>query len=132
MYSAVRAYLLKKLYKCLIFKTIVVDKTDLRHYSSMKEFCSIDVHATKGVFTFIFKEDRRKKPSPTAGFPYINNYIIELTVPEGLAEVNNTLREKIVIVVKVMLYKVDYEILTQVLADVYLDVILNYSDHSRR
>ena len=108
----------------------MIDKTNVRRYDELKEFCRVDMNTDKGTFTFIFKEDRRVN-SRVAKFPHITNYIIELTVPEGLSEVTSTLRKKIVIVVKVMLHNVNYTLLTEVLADMYLDVILNYRSESQ-
>lgn len=130
MLTTIKNYFLKKIYKCLIFRTIVIDKANVRHYEALKEFCRVDMNTDKGTFTFIFKEDRRVNSRITM-FPHITNYIIELTVPEGLSEVTSTLRKKIVIVVKVMLHNVNYTLLTEVLADMYLDVILNYRSESQ-
>lgn len=109
----------------MIFKTIVIDKANVHHYEKLKEFCKVDMKTDKGTFTFIFKEDRRVN-SRILKFPHITNYIIELTVPDGLNEVTTTLRKKIVIVVSVMFHHVNYTLLTEVLADMYLDVILDY------
>ena len=125
MFTRVKNYFLKKIYKRLIFKTIVIDKVNVRHYEKLKEFCKVDMKTDKGTFTFIFKEYRRVN-SRIVKFPHITNYIIELTVPDGLNEVTTTLRKKIVIVVSVMLHHVNYTLLTEVLADMYLDVILDY------
>lgn len=125
MFNSIKNYFLKKIYKCLILKTIVIDKANVRHYEELKEFCKVDMNTDKGTFTFIFKEDRRVN-SRNLKFPNIANYIIELTVPEGLDEATATLRKKIVIVVKVMIHHVNYTLLTEVLTDTYLDVILNY------
>lgn len=130
MFTRIKNYFLKKIYKRLIFKTIVIDKVNVRHYEELKEFCKVDMNTDKGIFTFIFKEDRRVN-SRVMRFPHITNYIIELTVPEGLSEVTSTLRQKIVIVVKVMLLNVNYTLLTEVLADMYLDVILNYQSETQ-
>lgn len=130
MLTTIKNYFLKKIYKCLIFRTIVIDKANVRHYEALKEFCRVDMNTDKGTFTFIFKEDRRVN-SRIVKFPHITNYIIELTVPEGLSEVTSTLRKKIVIVVKVMLHHVNYTLLTEVLADMYLDVILNYRSETQ-
>ena len=130
MLTTIKNYFLKKIYKCLIFRTIVIDKANVRHYEALKEFCRVDMNTDKGTFTFIFKEDRRVN-SRIVTFPRITNYIIELTVPEGLSEVTNTIQKKIVIVVKVMIHSVDYTLLTEVLTDMYLDVILNYRSESQ-
>ena len=58
MLTTIKNYFLKKIYKCLIFRTIVIDKANVRHYEALKEFCRVDMNTDKGTFTFIFKEDR--------------------------------------------------------------------------
>lgn len=119
-------YLLKKLYKFLIFKTIVLNKTSACAYRKMIPFCEVTIDTDKGSFTFVFKEDRRKKNRAKFGFLYLNNYVVELTVPEGIMSLNHVIENKVVIVVKVMLFKVDYKLFTEVLTDIYLDTILKY------
>lgn len=126
MYQAIRAYLLKRLYKFLIFKTVVLNKDNACAYRKTIPFCEVSIDTDKGPFTFVFKEDRRKKARAKFGIFYINNFVVELTVPDGLISINHIIENKVVIIVKIMLFKVDYTLLTEVLTDAYLDVILNY------
>ena len=126
MFKNLLIYLLKKIYRFLIWRTVILDKNTVRVYDKMVTFCSVTIPTDKGPFTFIFKEDRRKRKRAKLGIFYINNYVIELCVPEGLASIDKIIENKVVIVVKIMLFKVNYNILTEVLTDLYLDNILQY------
>lgn len=119
-------YLLKKLYKFLIFKTIVLDKENVTAYKRMEAFCSVSIDTDKGPFTFLFREDRRKRRRAGMGLIALNNFVVELTVPDGIKSLNHIIENKLVMIVKVMLFKVDYKLLTEVLTDIYLDAILTY------
>ena len=125
-FKAVGDYLLKKLYKFLIFRTIVLSRENACAYRKMIPFCEVSIDTDNGPFTFIFKEDRRKKHRAKFGVLYLNNYVVELTVPEGLVSLDHIIENKVVIVVKIMLFKVDYQLFTEVLTDIYLDTILKY------
>ena len=126
MFKSIKGYLLKKLYKFLIFKTIVLDKDNACSYKRMEPFCEISIDTDKGPFKFIFKEDRRKHKRRRFGIIHINNFIIELLVPEGIVSSNSVIENKVVIVIKIMLFKINYTMLTEVLTDIYLDNILEY------
>lgn len=126
MFSRLRSFFLRLLYKALIYKTIVLDKTSLYNYDKLITFCALDIETDKGKFTFLFKQDRRKNSRNRYNFLSVANFIIELVIPENLLPVEDTVKEKIVIVVKIMLFKVDYEIFTRVLTDTYLDSIINH------
>lgn len=126
MYQAIREYLLKRLYKFMIFKTVVLNKDSACAYRKSIPFCEVSIDTDKGPFTFVFKEDRRKRTRRQFGIFYINNFVVELTVPDGLMSFNHIIENKVVIIVKIMLFKVDYTLLTQVLTDAYLDAILSY------
>lgn len=125
MFNAFKVFILKKFYRLLIFKTIVLDKKGASRYTKIDPFCSVEVNTDKGPFTFVFKEDKRKRRRDNYFFN-INNFIIELNVPNGIVSFNKVIENKIVIVIKVMLFKPDYNVLTQVLTDLYLDNILEY------
>jgi hypothetical protein len=126
MFKKIGEFFLKKLYKFLIYKTIVLSKESVIHYKKMDAFCTVSIDTDKGPFIFVFREDRRKQKRSNLGLVYINNFVVELTVPDGIISVNHVIENKLVMVVKVMLFKVNYKLLTEVLTDIYLDVILNY------
>lgn len=131
MFKTLRKWLYKKLYKALVYKAIVLDKSSIHHYDKLETFCALDVNTDKGIFKFLFKKDRRKNKRDEKVIPSVTNYIIELLIPEELATDDNIIKNKIVIVVKVMMFKPDYDILTEVLTDMYLDAIL-YHVKSRK
>lgn len=126
MFANFRKWLHKKIYKSLIYKTIVLDKNSIPYYEKLETFCALEVNTDKGIFKFLFKKDRRKNKRKENEIPAITNYIIELIVPDELLTQQTPIKDKIVIVVKVMLFKPDYEILTELLTDTYLDTILGH------
>lgn len=126
MFKAIGDYLLKKAYKFLIFKTVVLDKENACAYKRTIPFCEVSIDTDKGPFTFVFKEDRRKRARAKLGVFYLNNFVVELIVPDGIISLNHIIENKVVIIVKIMLFKVDYKLLTEVLTDIYLDAILGY------
>ena len=126
MLKAFCEYFLKRLYKFLIFKTIVLNKDSVVAYKRMEAFCSVSIDTDRGPFTFVFREDRRRSRRARLGFLYINNFVVELSVPDGIISINHIIENKLVMIVKIMLFKVDYKLLTEVLTDIYLDVILTY------
>lgn len=125
-YGKLRKWLHRSIYSFLIYKTIVLDKQSVRSYAKSSVFCTIDVNTDKGVFKFIFKRDRRIKRRNENMFPNITNYIVELEIPENLIPYDETIKNKIVVVVKIALFKPDYNVLTELLVDIYLDRILKY------
>ncbi len=126
MLARLRKFCLKWIYRTLIYKSIVVDKEEMPAYLELENICAMNVDTEKGPFVFLFKRDRRT--SPVEKIPYISNYIIELDLPEGLMPKNTAIRDKLVIVVKMVLFKPDYRILIEILTEIYLDRILNFID----
>lgn len=126
MFKKLCDFLEKRLYKFLIFKTIVLNKDSVIAYKRMEAFCSVSIDTDRGSFTFVFREDRRRAKRAKLGFLYINNFVVELTVPDGIISINHIIENKLVMIVKIMLFKVDYKLLTEVLTDIYLDAILTY------
>lgn len=126
MFRRIRKWIHKRIYSFLIYRTIVLDKASVLHYDKLATFCEIEIQSDKGPFKFLFKKDRRSRIRPNKQTPGVTNYIIELQPPESLQEINNTVNTKLVIVVKIMLFKPDYTILTELLMDSYLDKILGH------
>lgn len=126
MYRRIRKWIHKRIYNLLIYRTIVLDKTSLIYYDKLDTFCVIEIQSSKGPFKFLFKKDRRSRRRLNKEAPGVTNYIIELEPPPELNAVNNAVNSKLVIVVKIVLFKPDYAILTELLMDNYLDKILNH------
>jgi len=124
MFKKIKYYILKRIYKLLIFRIVLLDKTSVKHYDVLETFCEIDLKTDKGIFKFQFKKDRRKRRNSREKIPSINTYLIELIVPETIVPKTDLLKNKIVVVVKVALFNVDYKILTELLMDLYLNEIL--------
>ena len=126
MLTKIKNYFLTLLYRALIQRTIVLDKSNVSKYEKLNTFCTMGVQTDRGEFTFYFKEDRRKSRRASDRPPYITNYVIELGIPDGLVGTDKTIDNKVVIVVKVILFKINYEVLTKLLTDIYLDNILSH------
>lgn len=126
MFRRVIDYLLKKLYRRTMLDTVVLDKENYRHYDRLETFCELRVMSSTGVFLFLFKEDRRKRVSRKWSILSINGYVIELIPPNGLTPVNIDLNKKILLVIRFIVLKPNYRILTEVLVDMYLDSMLSY------
>lgn len=106
----------------MIVKITFVDKTQLAHYDKFKTFCTLSLQSNKGDFTFIFKEDRRSKVRENAipqAMPC--SYFVELVSPDELDNSYNIFKDKIAVVIKIKLTKVNYEALASVLLDLYID-----------
>lgn len=129
MWRRIKQWLLKKLYRLLIVKVSFVQKTDLRYYEKFKVFCELPLHTNKGVFTFVFKEDRRKRPRVKVVPPsLLSSYFVELICPYGVDQ-DNVFTDKVIVVVKIRgVGELNYEALASVLLDLYID---NFSTDTR-
>lgn len=116
--------ILKFFYRCLIFKVIVVDRLNFSSYNKLKTFCEYELMSNMGPIQFIFKKDRRNKRRKFDNFLFINTYLIELKVQDNVIVKREEINNKIVIVTKVIIFKVNYEILIEVLLDLYIDNII--------
>lgn len=126
MFTIIKNYFLKKIYKALILKAALLDKGTSDRYVRSKIIYALDINTSKGVFTFLFKEDRRKKNRSKFCLIGTRVFLVELTMPEGLDSIDACIEDKVVIVVKIMLLKIDYELFANILADIYLDEMLEY------
>lgn len=124
MFKRIWDFLLRVFYRLLIRKTIVLNRSSVVAYERLHTFCTVNVNTDRGVFTFYFKEDRRKSRRNSDRDSSIINYIIELGIPQGLIPEDKTINNKVVVVVKVNLFKINYDVLTKLLTDIYLDNIL--------
>lgn len=124
MFKYLKNVFLKRLYKLLIFRTIVLDKSSMSRYNNLRTFSELEVKTNKGTFTFIFKEDRRKTRLKKFNLLDIHSFLIELIVPTQIVSINKIIENHILVVVKVMIFKIDYKVLSEVLIDIYLDKII--------
>jgi len=125
MYKRLVVWLLKKAYRKTMLRIVVLDKGNCDFYEKLKPFCTLEINTDHGPFVFEFKEDRRKKGNKRhRERMVIRTYIVCLIPPQGLVPVTFDLNSKIVLAVKLLFFKPNYDILTQVLMDVYLDTML--------
>ncbi|MDD2819176.1 MAG: hypothetical protein PHN51_10355 [Candidatus Nanopelagicales bacterium] len=113
---------LKRLHKFLVAKVDILDKLQLHHYKNYPTFAVTDIGTNKGVFTFVFKEDRRKRvrEKDLSNFG-VTSYFVELIAPPELANPTNPLHDKVIVVIKVSVGATNYEVLAELLLDLYLD-----------
>lgn len=116
---------IKYIYKLLIFKVILIDRTNFISYDKLNTFCEYELISNMGPVKFIFKEDRRKKRRRFDNIFFITSFLIELKVPEELVIKRQEINDKVIIVIKLIIFKINYEILAEVLLDLYVDSILN-------
>lgn len=125
MYKRLMVWLLKKAYRKTMLRIVVLDKDNCSFYARLEPFCTLEVKTDHGPFLFQFKEDRRKRHRKhKRERMIIRTYIVELIPPKDLVPVTFDLSSKIVLAVKLLFLKPNYEILTQVLMDIYLDTML--------
>ena len=117
---------LKYFYRLFIFKVIVIDKQNFMTYDKLKTFCEYELISNMGPIKFVFKEDRRKKKRKLDNILLLNSFLIELKVPEDIKLNREDLNDKVIIVIKLVLFKINYEILSEVLLDLYVDTIFTF------
>lgn len=118
--------ILKFLYKLFIFKVIVINRSNLSSYDKLKTFCEYELMSNMGPIKFIFKEDRRKKRRKFDNLLFLNSFFIELKVPDEIIIKRQEINDKAVIVIKLIFFKINYEILAEVLLDIYIDTIFKF------
>lgn len=122
MLEQLKLYLLKKFYRLLIVKIDLVDKTKIARYDHYKTFSTLNIGSNKGLFTFVFKEDRRHTHDAIgADFIGLSSYFVELIPPEGVIDENDTFKDKIAVVVKLRISQINYKALASLLLDLYID-----------
>lgn len=111
-----------------MYKTIVEDRDICDLYTRLVTFCEVNINTDKGVFVFRFKEDRRKYNVFDPNSNMTKQYIVELVPPTNvnLVYLDNSLKDKIVIIVKIMLPKTNITILTEALYEKYVATMVKY------
>lgn len=104
-----------------MIKVIVLNKSAYSFYERLVSFCTLQVNTDHGPFIFQFKEDRRKGRRE---WLITRTYIVELVPPADLLGANNNIKENIVLAIKIFLFKPNYRVLTEVLADIYIETML--------
>lgn len=121
-------YFLKKLYSFLIHSVIIIDKPrseEVIYNENIKEFSRLNIHTTSGTFVFKFKKDQRVPRLPKERF-YITTFLIEVEIPPNANDIIKELEHKLLLVVKLIVLKPNYQILSEVLMSVYLDKFIHH------
>lgn len=122
MWRKLWLFILKKFYRLLIVKISFVEKLKLAKYEYFKTFCTLTVSSDKGDFTFVFKEDRRRKVrNRLMPKSIMSSYFVELVPPAQLVNPSNAFKDKIAVVIKIRINAINYEALAGLLLDLYID-----------
>ena len=132
MFASLIKNILKYLYRLFIFKVIVIDRNNFVTYDKLKTFCEYELISNLGPIRFIFKEDRRKRKRKLDNIFLLNSFLIELKVPDDIKLNREDLNDKVIIVIKLVLFKINYEILSEVLLDLYVDTIFTFMKNNPR
>lgn len=124
----IKNLLLKLFYRLLIFKVIIIDKISLTYHAKLTTFCELELTSNMGPIRILFKEDRRKRKRKFDQIFMIKNYLIELKVPDTVTLKRHEINDKVIIVIKFMIFEVNYNILAEVLLDIYLNSIMKYME----
>jgi len=122
--------ILKLIYRQGIYKTLIVNKDSREHYKRVEPYCVIKINTTEGEFCFSFKKDRRL--SHQKQIPGIHTYIVELLTPPELVPVDSSIIDKIVIVIRLTFFKIDEELLAEILTEIYIDKMLTHIKENRK
>jgi hypothetical protein len=115
MFGYLRKKMYRGLYSLLVYEILFANKSRLGFLSKLKKFAELKVVTNKGDFLFTFKEDRRHR------LEHIHSYIIEVSTPTTVNSAILVLDEKVAVMVTIMIGKIDYELLAEVLYEKYLD-----------
>ena len=132
MFATLIKKFLKYFYRLFIFKVIVIDRNNFVTYDKLKTFCEYELVSNMGPIKFIFKEDRRKRKRKLDNVLLLNSFLIELKVPDDIKLNREDLNDKVIIVIKLVLFKINYEILSEVLLDLYVDTIFTFMKNNPR
>ena len=126
MFAYLRKKIIKFIYRFLIFRVIIIDKNVLPSYDHLKVFCEYTINSNVGPISFVFKEDRRKKRRLADNIFMLNNFLAELKLPENIIPVRKEISDNVLIVIKIIIFKLDYQILSEVLLDLYVENVYKY------
>ena len=132
MFASLIKKILKYFYRLFIFKVIVIDRNNFISYDKLKTFCEYELISNMGPIRFIFKEDRRKRKRKIDNMLLLNSFLIELKVPDDIKLNREDLNNKVIIVIKLIVFKINYEILSEVLLDLYVDTIFTFIHNNPR
>lgn len=132
MFATLIKNILKYFYRLFIFKVIVIDRNNFVTYDKLKTFCEYELISNLGPIKFIFKEDRRKRKRKLDNVLLLNSFLIELKVPDDIKLNREDINDKVIIVIKLVVFKINYEILSEVLLDLYVDTIFTFIKNNPR
>lgn len=122
MLYAIKSFFLKKLYRLLIYDVIILPKKDIPIYNKLHTYLQLKIDSNKGFFIFNFKEDRRRSQRKIDLL--IKHFIVELEIPNNLTVKNNDIVDKVLVAIKIVIFPINYTILSELLIELYLDSFL--------
>lgn len=108
------------MYRFLVVDVVVLTSERCAAYDEVEPFCFLEVESNQGTFVFNLKEDVRSRERREEHSVKVTSYIIEMIPPEHLEPDDEELGRKSVLVIKAMLFKLNRQVLVDVLVDIYL------------
>ena len=121
----------KWFYKKLIIKSIIIDRNHIRDKDRLKKFLELELNTNFGKLAVVFTEDRRTSEF-NGTFLNIMNFFVFIENIDNIDIKKKELIEKGVLIVKLYVFKINYEWLAEVLLEYYLDNMINYIEYNSK
>jgi hypothetical protein len=123
--------IVKWFYKKLIIKSIIIDRNHIRDKDRLKKFLELELNTNFGKLAVVFTEDRHTSEF-NGTFLNIMNFFVFIENIDNIDIKKKELIEKGVLIVKLYIFKINYEWLAEVLLEYYLDNMINYIEYNSK
>ena len=123
MFKKIKNYILGFIYKKSIVSVQVIDKDTQLNSSKFKTIRTLNVATQVGYVRFVFKEDTFVDKDL-----YYKVFFVCTELDESIKAIRQDIVNKGIVVIKLAMIKPNYEVLTNVLLDVYLKTMDGYKD----
>ena len=123
MFKKIKNYILGFIYKKSIVSVQVIDKDAQLNSSKFKTIRTLNVATQVGYVRFVFKEDTFVDKDL-----YYKVFFVCTELDESIKAIRQDIVNKGIVVIKLAMIKPNYEVLTNVLLDVYLKTMDGYKD----
>lgn len=124
MLEKVKLYLLKRLYWYLIVNISTTNKAKIRRYDKLRVFGRFAMSTNRGEVSFVFKEEPKAHSRNTMPIISLTNYYVEFLLPSSAETKDTIFEDRVTVVVKIKLSRVNYKALGMLMRDIYLDEAL--------
>lgn len=120
MYSTLFRKIARFIYKRSIYKTTIMERADVSQLET-SHLSSLTIVTSHGAFTFDIYEHINNNSSR-----FVKSFYIEVDVPHNANDLLKNLNNKTVFALKLVVLKLDKELLSDVLLDVALTKFIEY------